>query len=108
VPQAVDVLGLVAAHLALDDAGLGTFGAVGGARRETPPLVETVGAHEAPQRGVGWHRLQVRPAVAERDEVVVVELDAPALVRRVLREQLTAERVADRDLLASIGTQLAA
>jgi hypothetical protein len=36
-----------------------------------------------------------------------MELDAPALVRGVLREQLSADRVADRDLPTGIGTQLA-
>jgi hypothetical protein len=108
VPQAVDVLGLVAAHLALDDAGLGTFGAVGGARRETPPLVETVGTHEAPQRGIRRHRLQIGARQGEGDEVVVVELHAPAPVRGVLGEQLTANSVADCVLLAGIGAQLAA
>jgi hypothetical protein len=40
--------------------------------------------------------------VAERDEVVVVELDAPALVRGVLRDDLATHGVADRGLLPGI------
>ena len=108
VPQAVDVLGLVAAHLAIGDAGLGALGAVGSARCQTPPLGEAVGAHEPAQRGVGRHRLELGPRLGQRDEIVVMELDAPALVRGVLREDGLAHRIADRNLLSGIGTQLAA
>jgi hypothetical protein len=66
-------------------------------------------ARSAPSvvRGVGRHGLQLGPRQGQSDEVVVMELDAPALVRGVLREQLSADRVADRDLPAGIGTQLA-
>jgi hypothetical protein len=53
---------------------------VGAARCHAPPLGEAVGAHEAAQRGVGRHRLKLRPGLRQRDEVVVMELYAPALV----------------------------
>jgi hypothetical protein len=46
--------------------------------------------------------------VGERDEVVVMQLDAPALVRGVLREHGLAHRVAHRELLSGIGAHLAA
>ena len=108
VPQAVDILGLVTAHLAIGDAGLGTLGAVGSARCHAPPLGEAVGAHEPAQRGVGQHRVELGPGFGQRDEVVVMELDAPALMRGVLREDGLAHRIADRNLLSGVGAQLAA
>lgn len=86
VPQPVDVLGLVAAHLALDDACFGALGPFRPARGEATALVEAVGAHEAEQRRIGRHRLKIGLCVGERDQVVVVELDAPALVAGVLGE----------------------
>src|SRR5579864_8304401 len=80
VPQAVDVLGLVAADLAIGDAALGSLGTLGTARRQPAPLVEAFGAHEAAQRGIGRNGPQLRPALGECNDVVVVELHAPALV----------------------------
>ena len=103
VPQAVDVLGLVAAHLALDEARLGALGPFGPAWGEAPALVETVGPHEAEQRGIGRHRLEAGLGLGQCDEVVVVELDAPALVGGVLGEDGTAHGIADGGLLPGIG-----
>jgi hypothetical protein len=108
VPQTVDVLSLVAAHLAIGDAGLGALGTLGSARCHTPPLGEAIGAHEPAQRGVGRHGLKLRPRFGQRDEVVVMELDTPALMRSVLREDDLAHGIADRNLLSGIGAQLAA
>ena len=73
-------------------------------RRLARPLC----AHEPAQRGVGRHRLELGPRFGQRDEVVVMELDAPALVRGVLREDGLAHRIADRNLLSGVGAQLAA
>src|SRR5512134_3891553 len=94
VPEASHILGLVAADLAIADTDLGALGAVGRARRETPALVQSVGLHEAAQRRIGRNRLEVGPRLAERDEVVVMQLDAPALVRGILGEHGPSDRVA--------------
>ena len=74
MPQTVDVLGFVAADLALHDARLGALDPFRLARGEAAAFVEAVGSHEAAQRGIGRHGLEA----GLRDEVVVVELDAPA------------------------------
>ena len=108
VPQAVDVLGLVAADLALDEARLGALGPFRLARGEAPALVEAVGAHEAEQRGIGRRGPQIGLRLGQGDEVVVVELDAPALVGGVLGEDGAPDRLADGVLLAGVGAQLAA
>jgi hypothetical protein len=108
VPQAINVLSLVAAHLAIGDAGLGALGTVGSARCHAPPPGEAIVAHEPAQRGVGRHRLKLGPRFGQRDQVVVMELDAPALVRGVLREDGLAHGIADRNLLSGVGAQLAA
>ena len=108
VPQTVDILSLVAAHLAIDDASRGALGPLGSAQCHAPPLVEAVGAHEPAQRGVGRHGAKLGRRFGQRNEVVVMELYAPALVRRVLRENGLAHDIADRDLLPGIGAQLAA
>ena len=104
VPQTVDVLGLVAADLALHDARLGALDPFRLARGEAPALVEAVGSHEAAQRGIGRHGLEA----GLRDEIVVVELDAPALVGSVLGKDGAPNRLADGMLLTGIGAQLAA
>jgi len=108
VPQAVDIRGLVAAHLTIGDAGLGALGAVGSTRCHAPPLGEAIGAHEPAQRGVGRHRLELGRRFGQCDEVVVMELDAPALMRSVLREDGLAHGIADRNLPSGVGAQLAA
>ena len=108
MPQAVDILGLVAAHLALDNARLCALGPIGSARAQTPALVEAVGAHEAAQRGIGRRGLEPRLRLGQRDKVVVVELDAPALVCGVLRDDDATHGRADGVLPPGIGAQLAA
>ena len=108
VPQTVDILSLVAAHFAIGDAGLGALGTVGSARCQAPPLGEAIGAHEPAQRGVGRHGLELGPGLSQRDEVVVMELDAPALVGSILGKHGLAHGIADRKLLSGIGAQLAA
>src|SRR6202050_3374530 len=107
VPKRIHMLGLVASDLAVGDAGLGLLGAAGGARGETPALVETVGTHEAAQRRIGRHRLEIRLRLGPRDEIVVMQLDAPALVGGVLCEHRAADGVAARVLLPSIAAHLA-
>src|SRR6266849_5381632 len=47
VPQAVHVLGLVAAHFAVEEPRLGALCAVGPPRRDPPPLLEAVRLEEA-------------------------------------------------------------
>ena len=108
MPQAVDVLGLVAADLAIDDARFGALGTVGCAWRQAPALVEAVGLHEAAQGRVGRHRLQAGLGLSQSDKVVVVKLDAPTLVRGVLGEHGLADGVADRVLLSCVDAHLAA
>ena len=102
VPQAVDVLGLEAAHLALLEPGGGTPSArsVG----EATLLQESVGLHEAPQRGVRRQRPARGIRAHHHRQVVVVELIAPTPVRGVLLEQRGAERLADRGLLTGVAT----
>src|ERR1700683_968365 len=92
VPKRIHMLGLVASDLAVGDAGLGLLGAAGCAGGETPALVETVGTHEAAQRRIGRHRLEIRLRLGQRDEIVVMQLDAPALVGGVCAS--TARRTA--------------
>ena len=87
VPEAADVLGLVAPHFAVKEAGLGALGALGTAGGEAASLVEAVGLEEAAQRCIGRYRLEGGVALGKRDEIVVVQLHAPALVRRVLGDQ---------------------
>jgi len=106
VPQAVDILGLVAAHLAIEQAGFGALGAFCPARCEAPALVEAVRGEETAQRGIGRHRRERGIALGERQDVVVMQLDAPALVRGVLRQHGLAYRGAHRSLRASVLTQL--
>ena len=77
-------------------------------RGEAPALVETVGSHEAEQRGIGRHGLETGLRLGQSDEVVVVELDAPALVGGVLGEDGASNRLADGRLPAGVGAQLAA
>src|SRR4249919_1425518 len=107
VPKRIHILGLVASDLAVGYAGLGLLGAAGCARGETPALVETVGTHEAAQRRIGRHRLEIGLRLGQRDEIVVMQLDAPALVGGILREHRAADGVADRVLLPSIAAHLA-
>ena len=108
VPQAIDVLGLVAADLALDEARLGALGSFRLAGGEAPTLVEAIGSHEAAQRGIGRHGPEAGLRLGQSDEIVVVELDGPALVGGVLRKDGAPNRLADGSLLTGVGAQLAA
>ena len=47
MPQAIDVLGLVASDFARNEPGLGPLGFLRAALRQAPALAEPVGAHEA-------------------------------------------------------------
>src|SRR5438128_8849458 len=106
MPEAVDVLGLEAADFALLEPCRGAPSAwrIGKAAL----LQESVGLHEAPQRGIGrqWPARRIR--AHHRSEVVVMELIAPAPMRGVLLQQHLAERLADRGLPAGIRAPLAA
>src|SRR5579864_1571725 len=108
MPQAVDILGLVTADLAVEQTRLGAVGACCLARCDPPPLVETVRLHEAAQRVVTRQRPEIGSRLGKCDEIVVMELDAPVFVCGVLCEDDLAHRGAHRGLPASIGTQLAA
>ena len=96
------MLGLVAAHLAVIEPRLRTLGAGG------PPSVQTVRAKEAAQCRVGRHRPKRGLLRRERDQVVVVKLGAPALVRGILGKQRLAQGVAHRRLAAGVPAALAA
>jgi hypothetical protein len=56
----------------------------------------------------GRHRLQLGLGLSKCDEVVVMELGAPAFVRGVLREHSSPHGVTDRVLPSGIGADLAA
>jgi len=108
VPEAVDVLGLVATHLAVIEPRLRTLGAGGPPRRSRPPPVQAVCVEEAAQCRVGRHRPKRGLLRRERDQVVVVKLGAPALVRGILGKQRLAQGVAHRRLAAGVPAALAA
>jgi hypothetical protein len=108
VDEPTHILGLIAPDLAIEEPALGTVGACRLAGREAAPLVEAVGLEEPAQRRIGRHGRKIRVAVGERDEVIVVQLHTPALVRGVLGKDRLAYRAAHRRLLSGIGAQLAA
>ena len=108
VPESADILGFVAAHLAIGQPGLGHQRPSGLARRERAPLLQAMGAEKAPHRRIGRHWRQLGPRPGQRHQVVVMELDAPALVGGVLGQQGLAQRLAHRRLLAGILAPLAA
>src|SRR5260370_31344773 len=62
---------------------------------------------KAAQRGIRRQWPQLGPLVAERDQIVVMELEGPTLVRRVLRQQGLAHRIAHRRLLSGVRAHLA-
>jgi hypothetical protein len=105
--KASDVLGLVASHFAIEEPGLGSLRASGPARREAPPLAKAVGFEETAQGGIGGYGLEIGAALGQRDEVVVMQLYAPAFVCGVLGEDYLTHYVAHCRLLAGIGAQLA-
>src|SRR6266403_1038694 len=108
VPQTVDVGGLEAAYLAIQQTRLGALGAFGPPRGEPSPLAEPVRLEEAAQRRIRRHRAKLRMFGGERVQVVVMQPGAPALVRGVLRQHGRAQRRADGGLPAGVGAQLAA
>src|SRR5260370_14540743 len=61
---------------------------------------------KAAQRGIRRQWPQLGPLVAERDQIVVMELEGPTLVRRVLRQQGLAHRIAHRRLLSGVRAHL--
>jgi hypothetical protein len=107
VKEPADVLGLVASDLAVEEAGLGALRTFCSARAHTPPLIETVGLQEPPQRRVGRHRLEIGLGLGKRDEIVVVQLRAPAFVRGILSQDRLAHGAAHRRLLAGVSAQFA-
>jgi hypothetical protein len=107
MPQAVHVLDLVAAHLAVEEPRLGALRAFRAARRDAAPFGEAIGLQEPAQCRVGRYGLEIGPVLGQRDEIVVVQLRAPTLMRGVLGKHGLAHGVAHRRLLAGIGAQLA-
>src|SRR5262249_51592081 len=108
VKQAADILSLVTSDLAIKEPGLGVLGTLRAARCEAAPLVEAIGLQEPAQRGVGRDGLEIEVGLGQSDEIVVVQLHAPTLVRSVLGQDRLAYRAAHRRLLAGVGAQLAA
>src|SRR5262249_29312303 len=108
VEKAAHVLGLVASDLAVEEARLGTLGAFRSPGGEAAPFVEPVRLEEAAQRGIGRNGSEVRVALGERYEIVVVQPHAPALVGGVLGDNGLAHRAAHRRLPTCVGAQLAA
>ena len=107
MPQAVNILGLVAAHLTIEQARLGAFGAFSPARCEPSTLVETMSLEEAAQCRVGRQRHQLGLLLGQCEQVVMMKLGAPALVCRILRQHGLAHGGAHRDLLAGVAAPLA-
>ena len=105
--EAADILGLEASYLAIEQPGLGTFRAFCPARREAPPLDQAIGLEEPTQSSVGRQRIQIGIGLGSRDEIVVMQLLGPALVRGILVDDDLTCRAADGRLLAGIGAQLA-
>jgi hypothetical protein len=71
------------------------------------PLLKPIGLQESAQRRVGRHVLEIGVGLGERDEIVVVQLRAPALMRGILGEDCLAHGRGHRPLLAGIDAQLA-
>src|SRR5262249_14041856 len=78
VPERIDVRDLVGARLARDPLGLAAFAAAPADAHHAAVL------HEAAHRRVARHRIERRILLRDRDEVVVMELIAPAPVLVVL------------------------
>ena len=83
VPQGVNVLGLVAAHLAGLEASGGLLGTGGAARIDTTP-VQPGALHETAHRGIGRQRPQAFILGHQGGEVVVVQLHRPAGMLTIL------------------------
>src|SRR5262245_5942505 len=103
VKETADILGLVAPDLAIEEPGLGALGTLRAARCKTAPLGEAVGLQKPAQRGVGRDGLELGIVIRERNEIVVVQLHAPAFMRGVLGQDCLAYRAAHRRLLAGVG-----
>src|SRR5215510_1538265 len=108
VNESADILGLVASDLAIKEPGLGALDTLRAARCEAAPLVEAVGLQEAAERRIGRHGLEIEVDLGQSNEIVVVQLHAPTLVRSVLGPDRLAYRAAHRRLLPGVGAQLAA
>jgi hypothetical protein len=85
---------------------LGVAGAFGLPRREALPLVEAMRLEEAAQRGIRQRQAKLGLLLGKRQQIVVMELHAPALARCVLASSAW-RTVAHRCLLAGIGAHLA-
>src|SRR5260370_34521984 len=92
------VLGFIAAHFAIIEPRLGALGALCPTRRQAPPLLEAMCLERAAQRRIRWQWSQLGPVVGGRDQLVLMELEGPALVWCVLRKQALARRLAHRRL----------
>src|SRR5262249_1836490 len=108
VPEAADVLCLVAPHFAVKQAGLGTLSAFDAPRGDAAPLVEAAGLEEAAQRRIGRQGCEIRIVLRQSREIVVVQPHTPALVGGVLGDDRPAYRAAHRRLPSGVGAQLAA
>ncbi len=106
VPEAVNVVGLEAAHLALREPGRGP--AAAGRVGEAAALHQSAGVHEAPERSVGGQRSQAGVATDQGSEVAVVQRDAPTRMIGVLQEQPLLELLTHGVLLAGVLAHLAA
>ena len=91
MPQAVDVLGLVAAHLALVEPRRGRQRAVGLPRGARAALVQAMRSQEPKDRRVGRHGPKLAPGLGQGDQIVVMELGTPALMGGILGEQRLAQ-----------------
>jgi hypothetical protein len=107
MPQAVDVLGFVAAHLPLREARLGARGPGRAARSQAPPAHQPVSVQHAAHGRVRRHRAEPRVLLDADREIIGVEPGAPARMLVVLGAKHARERVADGPRAALILADLA-
>src|ERR1700722_6907876 len=107
VPERVGLLDLVAADFDGSEVSLGPLDAwevgVAEALHPTPPAA----AHEAADSGVGGEGAELGVLGDQGDEVVVVELVAPAAEGGVLLEEFLAEGLGERASHAVVSTDAA-
>ena len=107
MPQSIHILGLEATHLAHLEPCRRCQHALGLARRRRAAPGQAMRGHEPPDRRVGWHRAQFRPRLGQGDQIVMMQLYAPAFVSPVLLQQRLAQRRRHRCLRTGIAAPLA-
>ena len=108
MPEPGHVLSLEATHLACFQPSRGRQCSIGLTGCYGTTLGQSTGDEEPPDRRVGRHRPQVRAGLCQGNQIVVMQLDAPALMGAILRQQCLAQRRGHRCLRAGVTPPLAA